>query len=482
VTTRLSRAGLANLPEGVRRPAAATPHLILAHLGLGAFHRAHQAVFTEDANAASGGDSWGIVGVTQRSSTVRDQLVPQDGLYTLLERGEGASGPRVVGTLCGVLSARRTPSAVVALIAAPPTHVITLTVTEKGYRRGADGELDLADPGIASDLAGKGPSTVVGQIARGLQLRHRRGGAPVTVVSCDNLADNGTVLAGLVRSFAAAMPSAEGEALLGYLESSVRFPSTMVDRIVPATTDADRAAVRSLLGVDDEAVVVAEPFRQWIITDDFAGPRPAWELAGAVFTDDVAPWEAAKLRLLNASHSLLAYLGGLRGYLTIAEAVVDDDLAAVAQDLMRHDVLPTLVPPPGLDLDVYCDQVLRRFANPALAYTTAQVAMDGSHKLLARVLGTIRDRLAAGALPESASLVVAGWMAYVARAAEGANGLALDDPLADTLRRCAAVAGGDADRLVDELLGLPEVFGDDLREHSELRTLLGEQVGRLLSG
>jgi fructuronate reductase len=253
----------------------------------------------------------------------------------------------------------------------------------------------------------------------------------------------------------------------------------MVDRIVPATTDAHRTAVRSLLGVEDAGVVVAEPFRQWVVTDDFAGPRPAWELAGAVLTDDVAPWEAAKLRLLNATHSLLAYLGALRGYVTIAEAVGDNELATAAHDLMRDDVVPTLVPPPGLDLDAYCTQVLHRFANPALAYTTAQVAMDGSVKLLARVLGTIRDRLAAGVVPESASLVVAAWMAYVGRAADGASGLSLDDPLADTLRARVAAADGDAGRLVEGLLGLREIFGDDLREHAGLRDVLAEQVGRL---
>jgi fructuronate reductase len=479
VTRRLSRAGLASLPSGVRRPAAVAPRVGMVHLGIGAFHRAHQAVFTEDASQASGSDAWGIVGVTERSARVRDQLVPQDGLYTLLERGDGAAGPRVIGAVRDVLSARDDPLAVAALIADPGVHVVTLTVTEKGYLRRPDGDLDLDDPAVAADVGGAGPATPVGQLARGLQARQRRGGQPVSVVSCDNLTGNGTVLSRLVHSFVAALPASEGAALLSYLETSVRFPSTMVDRIVPATTDAHRAAVRSLLGVEDAGVVVAEPFRQWVVTDDFAGPRPPWELAGAILTDDVAPWEAAKLRLLNATHSLLAYLGALRGYVTIAEAVGDSELAAAAHDLMRDDVVPTLVPPLGLDLEAYCTQVLHRFANPALAYTTAQVAMDGSQKLLARVLGTIRDRLAAGVVPESASLVVAAWMAYVGRAADGASGLSLDDPLADTLRARVAAADGEPGRLVDELLGVREIFGDDLREHAGLRAVLTEQVDRL---
>jgi fructuronate reductase len=300
------------------------------------------------------------------------------------------------------------------------------------------------------------------------------------VISCDNLADNGALVSRLVHSFARQLPASESTALLGYLESSVRFPSTMVDRIVPATTAEHRAAARSLLGVEDEAVVVAEPFRQWVLTDNFAGPRPPWELAGAVLTDDVAPWEAAKLRLLNASHSLLAYLGALRGYATIAEAAGDDSLASAAHRLMQDDVRPTLVPPPGLDLDDYCPSVLRRFANPALAYTTAQVATDGSVKLPSRVLGTIRDRMAAGALPESATLLVAAWMAYVARSAAGADGLRLDDPLARQLLASATAADGVAGKLVDGLLGLREVFGDDLPEHAAFRRLLTEQVGELL--
>jgi fructuronate reductase len=477
--TRLSRAVLRELPAGVRRPPTRPPRVGIAHLGIGAFHRAHQAVFTEDACCAAGDDGWGIVGVTQRSSAVRDQLGPQEGLYTVLERGDGAAAPRVVGAVRDVLAGPDDPAAVVQLLAEPHIQVVSLTVSEKGYRRRADGDLDVLDAGVAADIAGDGPRTAVGQVARGLQARERSGGEPVTVISCDNLIDNGAVLAGLVRTFAAALPAAESGPLLRYLETAVRFPSTMVDRIVPATTDVDRVEVRSLLGYDDAGVVVAEPFRQWVVTDDFAGPRPPWELAGAVLTGDVAPWEAAKLRLLNASHSLLAYLGALRGYATIAEAVDDDELADAARNLMRDDVLPTLVTPPGLDLAAYSAEVLHRFANPALGYRTTQVAMDGSHKLLARVLGTLRDRLAAGALPVSAALVVAGWMAYVARAADDASGLPLDDPLADVLRARVADADGSAARLVDGLLALRQVFGEDLPQHDDLRRLLVEQVGRL---
>jgi fructuronate reductase len=256
----------------------------------------------------------------------------------------------------------------------------------------------------------------------------------------------------------------------------------MVDRIVPATTDADRDEAQQLLGgIRDEAVVVAEPFIQWVIEDDFAGARPGWEKAGAVFTGDVAPWEQAKLRMLNATHSMLAYLGGLRGYETIAEAVRDEQLAGLATELMTSDVVPTLTPPEGLDLTPYGASVLERFANPALKHRTAQVAMDGSVKLPVRLLGTVRDRLAVGAEPRLASLAVAAWMVYVAIGVD-ANGreLPLDDPLASTLR--AAVDGvrrRPAD-LVEALLGVEAVFGPDLREHPVFRALLIDQLAGLL--
>jgi fructuronate reductase len=257
----------------------------------------------------------------------------------------------------------------------------------------------------------------------------------------------------------------------------------MVDRIVPATTEADRAEARSLLGLDDAGVVTTEPFRQWVITDDFAAERPPWELAGAVLTADVAPWETAKLRLLNASHSLLAYLGALRGYATIAEAARDETLAGATRRLMYDDVLATLDAPDGLDLPDYCEQLMGRFANPGLRHTTIQVAMDGSQKLPNRVLGTIRDRLQAGATPQGAALVVAAWMAYVASAAAGEVGFPLDDPLRDRLA-AAAVAAADDRALVVNLLQVQEIFGADLSQSVLFRDLLVDQVAeaRSLSG
>lgn len=482
---RLSLAALGQCPRPAWIGPAVDPRAVrvgIVHLGIGAFARAHPVVFTELASAAAGCTDWGVAGVTQRSSSVRDALAPQDGLYSVLERGPGAEPPRVVGSLRVVLDGAGDPARVVDLIADPAVRVVTLTVTEKGYRRGPGGRLDLADPGVRSDLAGGPPKTSVGQLVRGLQRRLRSTQEPLTVLSCDNLVGNGAVLRALVQDFCAALAAREGSWLAERAASSVRFPSCVVDRIVPATSGRDRAEALAVLGCEDRGVVTTEPFRQWVIEDDFAGERPPWELAGAVLTADVAAWEQVKLRVLNATHSTLAYLGALRGYSTIARAVADDELRRAAERLMADDVSPTLDLPDGLDLAGYCDQVLDRFANPALHHRTVQVAMDGSQKLPVRLLGTVRDRLAADAVPAWAALGVAAWMVYVAAARDRlGRPLPLDDPLADRLRSAAAAGSAGSKVLVRSLLGVREVFGDDLPTSETFVQVLVEHVDRLWS-
>jgi fructuronate reductase len=458
----MNRLSLSNLPT---KPAVDPGELSvgIVHLGLGAFHRAHQAVFTERAAQLTGETRWGIAGISQRSAAVKNQLAPQDGLYSVLTRGTDETSIEVIGSIREVLTAPEDPDAVVARIANDATAVVTLTVTEKGYRAASGGGLDLSDPEIQADLTGRPPRTVVGQLAAGLA---RRTGEPLTILSCDNLVANGPFLQRLVREYA------DAAGLKGEQFDAAAFPASMVDRIVPATTDADRDEAARLLGVRDEAVVVAEPFLQWVIEDHFAGARPAWDTAGAVFTADVAPWEQAKLRMLNATHSMLAYLGALRGYETIAEAVRDDELAAAARELIRADVIPTLTPPDGLDLPSYGESVLERFANPALKHKTTQVAMDGSVKLPVRLLGTIHDRLAADAEPVQAALAVAAWMVYVARSTT------VDDPQAERLKRATATAGTPTE-LVDALLAVGTVFPSGLRTSETLRSLLIGHVTQL---
>jgi fructuronate reductase len=455
-----SRLSLTNLPVAPAvDPTALSVGIV--HLGIGAFHRAHQAVVTERAAVEAGETRWGITGVSQRSTTVRDQLAPQDGLYSVLERGLGEPSVQVIGSVREVLTVPEDPEAVVARIADPAVSVVTLTVTEKGYRAAGAG-LNLDDPEIQADLTGRPPRTVVGQLAAAIARREE----PLTIVSCDNLVANGPFLRTLVTEYFDAL----GKVPLSF--EGTRFPASMVDRIVPATTDADRHEAARLLGVRDEAVVVAEPFLQWVIEDDFAGARPAWERGGAVLTGDVAPWEQAKLRMLNATHSMLAYLGALRGYETIAEAIRDEELGGLARQLMTDDVVPTLTPPDGLDLAAYGATVLERFENPALKHRTRQVAMDGSVKLPVRMLGTVRDRLTAGAEPRMIALAVAAWMVYVQRTPD------LDDPQAARLK--SAVAGAtDPTKLVDSLLAVDTIFTPDLRNSQLFRDLLVDHVNTL---
>jgi len=507
-------------------PSAVTVGIV--HLGIGAFHRAHQAVFTEDAAAAAGETGWGILGVTQRSTAVVDQLVPQDGLYGVRTVGKDSSSLRLVGSVRGVAFPGEETPRVLDAIAAPTTHVVTLTVTEKGYRAGADGRLDLGDRDVLADLealvgesrgadalarqtgtAVQGAATTpdvvedavparsaIGLLVRGLAARARAGGEPLTVLTCDNLLDNGHVLEGLVGQAldaAAGLPGADleqVERLRAWLRASVTFPCTMVDRIVPATTEADRTAAEEATGVRDEGLVVAEPFMQWVVEDRFAGPRPAWELAGATLTDDVAPFERAKLRMLNGTHSLLAYLGSIAGHRLIADAVADPVLLAAARSLLVDDVTPTLVAPQGLDLTTYAESLLERFANPALGHTTIQVAMDGSKKLPIRFLATAADRLAAGVVPDAVAHGVAGWVVFVAvgRTVAG-EPLRLDDPIADELRAAAAeVAGPDevgpahADALVRRMLAVEQVFPAEVRDHAGFRDAVVAHTERLLEG
>jgi fructuronate reductase len=341
----------------LRRTGAAPPRRIV-HLGLGAFARAHLGEYTDDA-----GD-WGICGVAPRRRDVVEALVPQGGVYTLISRGEEERF-RVLGAVREVLHAPSDRAAVLAAIADPAVQIVTLTVTEKAYRPGSE---------------------IIALLAEGLARRAE----PVTVLSLDNLPRNGELLASLVG------------------ETEHRFPCTMVDRVVPATTDADRAAVARALGVSDQGAVVAEPFRQWVI-EDFDGPRPAWD---ALFVASSAPHEALKLRLLNGTHSLLAYAGPLLGARTVAAAWADEDLAAAARRLADEDLVPTLPPVEGIDVDDYRAQLSRRWANPRIEHRLAQIALDGDQKLPARFAQPARERLAAGHPPRWIALALAAYITH----------------------------------------------------------------------
>jgi fructuronate reductase len=480
VSPRLDLGTLEHLPhETAPRVDPRALPVGIVHLGIGAFHRAHQAVYTEDAVAAEGG-GWGICGVTQRSPAVVEQLRPQDGLYTLAQRDASGERLRVIGSVRELHWAQADADVVRERIAAPGTRIVSLTVTEKGYRHDpATNRLALEDPAVAADLADGGSRTVVGQLAGGLAQRRAHDAGPVTVLCCDNLPDNGHVLRGLVADFVA--HSADANGLAAWIEDNVAFPCTMVDRITPATTGDDLDRIAAELGARDEGAVITEPFTQWVVEDAFAAGRPAWERAGAIMTGDVRPYEQIKLRLLNGAHSALAYLAVLAGDELVSDAVRPDrPFRALLQRLMAVDVAPTLEVPDGFDLSAYQHDLLVRFANPALRHRTIQIAMDGSQKLPMRLLGTIRDRRRAGAEPVVASLGVAAWMRFVsARRSQAGRALTVDDPLADAI---AERLGGreEPEAVVDALLSMSQIFDEALAGDSAWRALLIDHLRSLI--
>jgi fructuronate reductase len=425
VAVRLGRAALARLPSAAR-PLVEGVRTGIVHIGLSAFHRAHQAVYTEEAVAAGGGE-WGILGVAPRTPDVADRLVEQDLLYSVTSASGAGRSARVVGILSGVRVAAADSDAVVAALADPAVRVVTLTITEKGYSGG-----------------------VPALLARGLATRAAAGAGPIALVSCDNLPANGRVLRAAVER-------------LGRFDD-VTYPSTMVDRIVPAPTAGSRASVEAALGVQDLAAVCAEPYRQWVIEDAFPGGRPAWERAGAVLTTDVEPWEKLKLRTLNGVHSALAYLGALAGRETIASALTIPGMVDVLRRMVAVDVAPSFTPPPGVSVVEYGESALERFANPVIAHRTLQVAMDGSQKLPQRVLHTMMDRRAAGASPYWVALVVAAWMRFVQGRSDDGRSLPLDDPLAVQIRAAPATPAG--------LLSLDAVFPPAFAHDDEVRSLV----------
>ena len=457
----LSQKTLERVAPGIARPVY-DPRSIgtgIVHLGIGAFHRAHQAIYTDDALAHERG-TWGICGVSLRSPDVRDRLMPQDGLYTAVEKSPEGVQRRVIGSVREALFLGAERRVIDARLVDPATRIVTLTVTEKGYCHDpATGRLNFEHRDIVHDLAQTGaPVSVVGLLVAALDARRKANTGALTVVCCDNLPHNGNVLRGLIDAFVQACDPT----LARWIEHNASFPSTMVDRIVPATTASDIADNDRALGLQDAAPVVFEPFKQWVIEDRFVTDRPKWEAGGAQFVDDVAPFEAMKLRLLNASHSAFAYLGFLAGHEYIFQVAAKPQFVAWMRRFMNDEVTPTLAIPSGIDVVAYRDALLRRFANPALPHRTQQIAMDGSQKLPQRLLATARDNLAADRAIPLLTLAVAGWMRYVGGRDEAGRPIKVDDPLA---AQFAAIAGRHPDDprgLARALLDVRAIFGDDL--------------------
>jgi fructuronate reductase len=409
-----------------------------------------------------------------RSAETRDALAPQDGLYTLWARDAGGDDVRVIGSVGRIRVAPEDPAALLDVLCQPSVKIVSLTVTEKGYcHHPVSGVLDEEHPDVRHDLANPDrPRSAPGFIVAALARRRAMGLPPVTLVSCDNLPSNGETLRRIVTRFAALRDPSFGR----YVDDAIQFPSTMVDRIVPATTSADRDAVSRRLGVRDAWPVVTERFSQWVIEDTF-GPegRPEWDAAGATFTSAVAPFELAKLRLLNGAHSTLAYLGCLAGHATVAEAMAAPGFARLLRDMMDEEVTPELPPIPGFDLAAYKSSLIARFRNPALKHRTAQIAMDGSQKVPPRLLNTIRDRLRRGAPFQRLALGVAAWMRYAIGWDEQGRLIAVSDPLVAEIRKCTEGIR-EAAPLVEAFMSLEGVFGEDLPRDYRFRA----EVERIL--
>ncbi|EHM8972634.1 fructuronate reductase [Escherichia coli] len=438
----------------------------IVHLGCGAFHRAHQALYTHHLLESTDSD-WGICEVNLMPGNDRvliENLKKQQLLYTVAEKGAESTELKIIGSMKEALHPEIDGcEGILNVMARPQTAIVSLTVTEKGYcADAASGQLDLNNPLIKHDLENPtAPKSAIGYIVEALRLRREKGLKAFTVMSCDNVRENGHVAKVAVLGLA----QARDPQLAAWIEENVTFPCTMVDRIVPAATPETLQEIADQLGVDDPCAIACEPFRQWVIEDNFVNGRPDWDKVGAQFVADVVPFEMMKLRMLNGSHSFLAYLGYLGGYETIADTMTNPDYLKAAFSLMMQEQAPTLSMPEGTDLNAYATLLIERFSNPSLRHRTWQIAMDGSQKLPQRLLDPVRLHLQNGGSWRHLALGVAGWMRYTQGVDEQGNAIDVVDPMLAEFQKVNAQYQG-ADR-VKALLGLSGIFADDLPQNAD---------------
>ncbi len=440
----------------------------IVHLGFGAFHRAHQALFTSEMLEKNGSD-WGICEINLfGGEELIKQLREQDHLYTVAEKGADATTVKMIGSvtesLHPVLDGQR---AVLEKMAEEQVAIVSMTITEKGYCADpATGRLDKNNSLIKADLANPSePKSAIGYIVEALRIRRELNIKPFTVMSCDNVQENGHVARAAVLDFAMLVD----KELAGWIEANVTFPCTMVDRIVPAATAETLAEITTLVGVEDPCGIACEPFRQWVIEDNFVNGRPEWNIVGAEFVTDVVPFEEMKLRMLNGSHSFLAYLGYLGGYAHISDTMTNESYRKAAFDMMMKAQAPTLNMPEGTDLEGYANLLINRFTNPSLKHQTWQIAMDGSQKIPQRMGGSLRFHLDAGSDYKWLAMGIAGWMTYVSGSDEKANPIDVRDPMVDLFKEIYQQHGINAS-VVKALLGIEAIFGTDLIKNEELVT------------
>lgn len=438
------------LPIPAYRLAEQKPQIGIVHLGPGAFFRGHQAWYTEQA-LQFGGD-WAISAVSMRSPDVSQALTPQDGLYTLAVL-DAVQSYQVIGAVQEVLIATEQYPQVLARLTAASTKYVTMTITEKGYCLNGSGTLDLENAQVKQDLSGTSqPVTAIGLLYTALAARFQANIAPFCVISCDNLTDNGHKLRKALIAFA----EQKDPTIANWLSQQLISPCTMVDSITPATDDAIKTQVAAELGVSDNWPIKREAFVQWVIEDVLPADRPAWQQAGVIYAQDVTAFEKAKLRLLNAPHSTLAYVGSLLGYETVFDAMQDKALTRLVQQMINDEIMPSFTPPAELDINQYSNDILARFRNPAIRHLLAQIAWDGSQKLPMRILPAISDNLAAGKPIDKLAFAIAAWCRFIVK--RFSNNEKLVDPLAEPLLAVAAKCNGQAEHDVALFLAVSAVF------------------------
>jgi fructuronate reductase len=452
---RLTPESIRELPDSIARPAydPAAIKTGVVHLGVGNFHRAHQAAYFDQA-LASGDPRWGIVGASLRSADMRDRMQPQSFLYTLTQMDSAGTATRLMAPIRDIIVATEDPARLVMALADPDVHLVTLTLTEKGYG---------PDKGSAAEF-----------IVEALARRRDQGLGPFTVISCDNLAENGRVIEAAVLALAAR----RDPALHDWIAANAAFPNSMVDRFVPATSAEDIASLAAGIGLMDCAMVKAEPFSQWVIEDRFCSPRPDFAAVGIEVVSDISPYEVAKLRLLNGAHSALAYLGALAGYDYIHEAMAQAHFQSLIE-ILWDESAATLASIPGLDIPAYRRSLHHRFGNAALKHSTSQIVVDGSQKLPQRLIASLRERRMRGLKSPALELAIAGWMHWQTGHNAAGQAHVVDDPLAETTARLIRAAK-TAEERVRALLTISQIFPPELATDVELVASLSAKLAMLM--
>ncbi|OZG69989.1 mannitol dehydrogenase [Hahella sp. CCB-MM4] len=476
--TKLSAECLSGLDDSIIRPVYDRKAIRqgIVHIGVGGFHRAHQAIYTEQLLNRGKSLEWGICGVGLRPEDqgMRDALAAQDYLYTLYELGDGDdTQTQVVGAIGDFILAQDNPQKLIEKLSSPETRIVSLTITEGGYcTDDSTGEFNAHLPQIQHDLQHpESPKTVFGYLSAALKLRRDRGVTPFTVMSCDNLPHNGEVARKALLTFT----GLQDQELARWIDENVSFPNAMVDRITPMTSDEHREQLRAATGIEDRWPVVAEPFIQWVLEDRFCNGRPEWEEVGVQFTDDVTPYEDMKIRLLNGSHLAMTYLGFLLGYRFAHETMEDETLRRYVRSYMDLDVTSTLSPVPGIDLEEYKNTLIERFSNREICDQLSRICSDGSSKFPKFVLPTLLDMMAQGKPLARVALIIAAWAHYLRGVDEKGERYSIPDPRAGWLQEAIA----ETSNVVESFLGLEDVFGKTIPNSAEFVSAFQLQLERL---